>query len=373
MLYFSLHQGTADGGIMITGSHNEKEYNGFKIAVGTETIYGDAIQELARMIENDDITAGGEGQCFDDPIEPAYTAYLSRACSLEKKLRVVVDGGNGTAGEFACRIFENLGCDVVPLYCAMDGSFPHHHPDPTVPENLDDLVAAVTRHGADLGIAFDGDGDRIGAVDDRGEKLYGDTLMFLFAEEILSRKPGSLFISEVKSSQHLYDEIGRLGGKTLMWKTGHSLIKAKMKETGAVLAGELSGHMFFSDRYFGFDDAIYAACRLLEIVSRSAQPLSALVGRMPRSYKTPEIRIPCDEADQQRIMEKVTAYFRAKDYPLVDIDGVRVQCDGGWGLIRPSHTQPVLTLRFEANSQKELDTIQEHFQTVLTQAQEGTL
>jgi phosphomannomutase / phosphoglucomutase len=273
----------------------------------------------------------------------------------------VVDAGNGTGGLFAVPIFERMGCDVIPLFCEVDGRFPHHHPDPTVPENLVALQKKVRSEKADLGIAYDGDGDRIGAVDEKGTIVFGDALMILFAEEILSRKPGAVFISEVKCSRNLYNEITRMGGKPIMWKTGHSLIKAKMKETRAELAGELSGHMFFKDRYFGFDDAIYASCRLLEILAKSDQTFSALLGRIPKTFATPEIRRDCPDTIKFKVVEKAIDYFKKNDYDVIDVDGARVTLEGGWGLVRASNTQPSLVLRFEADSEEALQKIKDCF------------
>jgi phosphomannomutase/phosphoglucomutase len=360
MLYFSIYHCDADGGIMITGSHNPSEYNGFKICVGKNTIHGEAIQALRTMIERDDFDSG-KGRLIRECVADAYKDYLAVQCPLRKKIKVVIDAGNGTGGVFAVPIFERMGCDVVPLFCEVDGRFPNHHPDPTVPENLVALQEKVRSEKADLGIAYDGDGDRIGAVDEKGAIVYGDALMILFAEEILSRKPGAVFIAEVKCSRNLYNEITRMGGKPIMWKTGHSLIKAKMKETRAELAGELSGHMFFKDRYFGFDDAIYASCRLLEILAKSDQTFSTMLARIPRTYATPEIRRDCPDTKKFKVVEKAIDYFKKNDYDVIDVDGARVTFEGGWGLVRASNTQPSLVLRFEADSAESLQKIKEDF------------
>jgi phosphomannomutase/phosphoglucomutase len=274
LLYYSVFHLKADGGVMITGSHNPPEFNGFKVVCGSSTIHGERIQDLRRMIETGDL-ARGQGRETAADVATAYVEEVSSQFRFPRKLRVVVDSGNGTGGPVMHRILEKLNVEAVEMFFEMDGHFPNHHPDPTVPANLGALIAKVLETGADLGIAFDGDTDRIGVVDERGAVIYGDQLMILYAREILARKPGATFIGEVKCSQSLYDDIAARGGHPIMWKTGHSLIKAKMKETHAELAGEMSGHMFFADRYYGFDDALYAACRLMEIVANSPQPLSS--------------------------------------------------------------------------------------------------
>jgi phosphomannomutase/phosphoglucomutase len=280
---------------------------------------------------------------------------------------VVLDAGNGTAGPVVHRLFERLNCEVTELFFPMDGHFPNHHPDPTVPANLKHLQDAVRAQKAELGIAFDGDSDRIGAVDENGEVIYGDMLLLIFGREILTRKPGATFIGEVKCSQLLYDELKRLGGNPVMYKTGHSLIKAKMKEEHAELAGEMSGHMFFADRYFGYDDAIYAACRLIEIVARSGRPLSAQFAGLPKLVSTPEIRIDCPDEVKFQVVERVAASFK-KTHKVIDIDGVRVLFEHGWGLLRASNTQPVLVMRFEAESENWLKNYQQQVEVVLEEA-----
>jgi phosphomannomutase/phosphoglucomutase len=270
---------------------------------------------------------------------------------------VVADAGNGTAGPVISRILAKLNCELIPLFFEMDGHFPNHHPDPTQPENLEKLIAAVLHHKADVGLAFDGDSDRIGAIDEKGTVLYGDQLMIIYAREILSRKPGATVIGEVKSSQNMYDEIRRDGGNAIMWKTGHSLIKAKMQETHAELAGEMSGHMFFADRYYGFDDALYASCRLLEIVSNSGSPLSAQLASLPVTMATPEIRVDCPDDKKFAVVSAVREHFRHDPQAIgvIDIDGARINFSHGWGLVRASNTQPVLVLRFEAQSSELLN------------------
>jgi len=299
-------------------------------------------------VEGGDFEAG-EGTLTTFDIETPYVNEIAGQFKFPRRIKVVSDAGNGTAGPAIRRILEKLNCEASELFFEMDGRFPNHHPDPTQPENLEDLVAAVLENKADVGLAFDGDSDRIGAVDEKGNILYGDQLMIIYAREILSRKPGATVIGEVKSSQNMYDDIRKHGGDAIMWKTGHSLIKARMQETNAELAGEMSGHMFFADRYYGFDDALYAACRLLEIVSNSGAPLSSLLSDLPPTFATPEIRMDCPDEKKFSIVSAVLARFQ-KDYDVIAIDGARINFGKGWGLVRASNTQPVLVLRFEAQS-----------------------
>jgi phosphomannomutase/phosphoglucomutase len=371
LVYFSLFQLPVDGGIMITGSHNAAEYNGFKICVGKEAIHGEAIQELRRVMEAGVFTSG-RGTRSAHPIIPDYLAYIKKSFSGvdARHLHVVIDSGNGAASLVAKDALHLLGCRVTGLHCELDGRFPNHHPDPTVLENLNDLVAAVTRHKADVGIGYDGDADRIGAIDEQGQVLWGDRLMVVYSRDILSAKPGSTIISEVKASQCLYDDIAKRGGRPIMWKTGHSLIKAKMKSEQAVLAGEMSGHMFFADRYFGYDDAIYASCRLVEILAKTGKPLSSLVADLPQTAVTPEIRVDTSDAIKfelvKRVQERLAGCVRSREpigpgkdivREVVTIDGVRAVFHDGWGLIRASNTQPALVLRFEAASADRLTAI----------------
>jgi phosphomannomutase / phosphoglucomutase len=346
VLYYSVFHLQADGGVMITGSHNPPEFNGFKVVCGQSTIHGEAIQEIRRMIETGDL-ARGEGSLQAADVVTPYVAEIASQFHFPRRIRVVVDAGNGTGGPVMSPILRLLNVDATEMFFEMDGRFPNHHPDPTVPENLEALVTKVIETGADLGIAFDGDTDRIGAVDDRGMVLYGDQLMIVYGREILTRKPGATFIGEVKCSQLMYDDLAARGGNVIMWKTGHSLIKAKMQETHAALAGEMSGHMFFADRFYGFDDAIYAACRLMEIVANSDQPLSAQLADLPRTVTTPEIRFDCPDELKFAVVRKATKELRAR-HKILDVDGVRVLFPHGWGLVRASNTQPVLVMRFEA-------------------------
>ncbi len=339
---------------MVTGSHNPPDFNGFKISVGKSTIFGEKIQDLRRLIEKGSSPRGGKS--YAGRGDQAYQDYLQKTFALEKKLKVVIDAGNGTGGVVAGPLLKRLGCDVEELYCDVDGRFPNHFPDPTIPANLEDLVERVKKLRADVGIGYDGDADRIGVVDEKGNILWGDQLMILFSREILKEKKGATFVGEVKCSQNLFDDIQRHGGRAIMWKTGHSLIKEKMKEEKACLAAEMSGHIFFADRYFGFDDAIYASCRLLELLSKTDRKLSRLLEDVPRTVFYPEIRVDCPDEIKFNVVEKVKDELK-KDHPIIDVDGVRAQFGDGWGLVRASNTQPALVLRFEALTEKRLTEI----------------
>jgi phosphomannomutase/phosphoglucomutase len=366
VLYYASTHFQADGGIMITGSHNPPEYNGFKTVCGTGTLHGQAIQDVYRLISDKDLDIGKGSVEKVDAITP-YVEEIAAQFDFKKKIKVVVDAGNGAAGPVAHGVLSRLNVDVTELFFEMDGTFPNHHPDPTVLKNLDHLRKAVKQHKADLGIAFDGDGDRIGAIDEHGGVVYGDMLLLIFAREILSRKPGSTFIGEVKCSQVMYDKIRELGGKPIMYKTGHSLIKAKMKQEHAELAGEMSGHMFFADRYYGYDDAIYAACRLMEIVSHSGTPLSGQLKDIPKLVSTPELRVDCPDESKFHVVSKVADIMR-RERPIVEVDGVRVPFENGWGLVRASNTQPVLVMRFEATSEDLLRQYQKQIEDVVQRA-----
>ncbi|MBI5314512.1 MAG: phosphomannomutase/phosphoglucomutase [Nitrospirae bacterium] len=385
LVYFSLFQLPIDGGIMITGSHNAAEYNGFKICIGKEAIHGEEIQALRAVMEEGSFVSG-TGRLLEHPIIPDYLAYIKESFAHvdAKRLHIVIDCGNGVAALVAKQALELLGCTVTGLYCDLDGRFPNHHPDPTVLENLDDLTAAVREHKADVGIGYDGDADRIGTVDEQGNVLWGDRLLVIYARDILVAKPGGTIISEVKSSQSLYDDIAKRGGRPIMWKTGHSLIKTKMKSEQAVLAGEMSGHMFFADRYFGYDDAIYASCRLVEILAKTTRPLSSLVADLPKTTVTPEIRVDVSDSIKFELVRHVQdrladcaktrqelglAKLVIRD--LVTIDGVRATFNDGWGLIRASNTQPALVLRFEASSPERLAAIRGVIEAELTAAQQA--
>ena len=320
--YFSLHHLKPDGGVMITGSHNPSEFNGFKISHGTHSLYGDRIQELKQLIDNNDFEKG-HGKIEEANINEAYLNKICEIIKFDRPVKVVVDGGNGCFGILGPELLRRLGLKPIELYCEPDGNFPNHHPDPTVPEYLQDLMAKVKSENAELGIGFDGDADRIGVIDERGEIIWGDQLLVLFARDILKKNPGSTIIGEVKCSQSLYDDIEKHGGTAVMSAAGHSLIKKKMNETNALLAGEMSGHVCFSDEYYGFDDALYAACRILQIVASSKQTISEMLADLPKTSTTPEIRVDCPDNLKFKIVEELTDHFR-KDYEVVDIDGVRV-------------------------------------------------
>jgi phosphomannomutase/phosphoglucomutase len=372
LLYYSTYHLELDGGIMITGSHNPAEYNGFKICVGHDTIHGQEIQHLKELYYNAELQVASRGNAVEYEIIPPYVDYIKNAFSDMAELphiKIAIDAGNGAASLLAPELFRALGCEVVELYCEPDGRFPNHHPDPTVEENLQDLIKVVIDEGCDFGIAFDGDADRLGGVDEKGNILWGDKLMILFATDILRGRQGEKFIGEVKCSQVMYDEIARLGGVPVMWKTGHSLIKEKIKEEKAALAGEMSGHFFFADKYFGYDDALYAACRLISIVKRKRASddgfagVSSLFEGLSQTYVTPELRADCPEEKKREVVEALKRVFEAhrasgaepriKD--IITIDGVRLIFEDGWGLVRASNTQPVLVLRFEANSAERRD------------------
>ena len=377
LLYYALFTLPVGGGVMITASHNPPEYNGFKLCLGKDSMHGEAIQSLKADIDKGQFETG-KGKVSEHPIIPDYMAYIKKSFAHVKaeKLHAVVDCGNGMGGPVGPAALRLLGCRVTGMYEEVDGLFPNHDPDPTVEDNLKDLIKKVRETKADVGIAYDGDADRIGAVDEHGNILWGDKLLVLYARDILTAKPGSTVISEVKASQILYDDIQRRGGRPIMWKTGHSLIKAKMKVEKAALAGEMSGHMFFADRYFGYDDAIYASCRLIEILAKSGRPLSALLSDLPTTSVTPEIRVECPDAVKFDLVKKVQARLleRAKAgspppglkiREVITIDGVRVVFEDGWGLIRASNTQPALVLRFEASSPDRLTTIRTMIETEL--------
>ncbi|MFH0726269.1 MAG: phosphomannomutase/phosphoglucomutase [Pseudomonadota bacterium] len=363
MSYFSIRHLKKEGSVMVTASHNPPEYNGFKICRGFDSVYGEMLQEVRRIIDSGTFEKGtGAIESYD--IFKDYVDYITDNIHLCAPLRVGVDAGNGTAGPVAVPILTKLGCEVHDIYCDMDGSFPNHEADPTVAKNMKALVSLVLEKNLDVGIAFDGDGDRIGVVDRDGSLIYGDQLIILFSREILTRKPGATIISEVKCSQSMYDDIEKHGGNAIMWKTGHSMIKEKMKEVHAELAGEMSGHMFFKDRYLGYDDAVYAACRLLEILADTRQTIAQLLSDVPRTWTTPEIRMDCADSRKFDVVREVTAYFR-ENYPVIDIDGARVLMDGGWGLVRASNTQPALVLRFEAIDENRLAEIRNTVESAL--------
>jgi phosphomannomutase/phosphoglucomutase len=364
LTYFSVHHYALDGAIMVTGSHNPAEYNGFKIGIGKDTLHGEQIQELKHVMLTGKFTSRPEGTLESKSIIPEYIQYVAAQIKPARKLKVVLDAGNGTAATVAPELFQKMGAEVIPLYCELDGRFPNHHPDPTVPKNLTALIDVVRKQGADFGVGYDGDSDRIGAVDASGRILYGDELMVVFAREVLKTHPGATIISEVKSSQRLYQDIQKNGGKGIMWKTGHSLIKSKMKETKAALAGEMSGHIFFADRWFGFDDAIYSSARLYEIVARDGT-LASLISDLKPVVNTPEIRIDCEEDKKFALIEEAAKLLMDPAATLTTIDGLRVDYPDHWGLIRASNTQPVIVMRFEAQTEEKLKQIQGTFENAL--------
>ncbi|MBW2193128.1 MAG: phosphomannomutase/phosphoglucomutase [Deltaproteobacteria bacterium] len=367
VLYFSIQHLKQEGGVMVTASHNPGEYNGFKLCQGLDSIHGQDIQKILGII-NEKSFVHGKGSLSTTDVVTPYKEFVVSNITLDHPIKVGVDAGNGTAGVIAVPIMKKLNCEVHDIYCDMDGTFPNHEADPTVLKNMQDLIALVKEKDLDVGIGYDGDGDRVGVVDEKGNIVYGDKLIIIFAREILSRKPGATFISEVKCSKTMYDDIEKHGGRAIMWKTGHSLIKKKMKEEKAELAGEMSGHMFFKDRYFGFDDAIYASCRLLEILTRTGKRISELLADVPKTFSTPEIRVESPDDKKFDVVQKVTEHFR-KHYNVIDIDGVRVLFEDGWGLVRASNTQPALVLRFEAMSEQRLAEIRDLIESVLAEIQ----
>jgi len=367
LLYFAIFYKAFEAGVMITGSHNPPEYNGFKMMSGQDTLYGDTIQEIYHLIRDDKLLTDCEGTAAAYDLVPEYRDYVVAGIKPARKLKVVIDAGNGTGGVVAVPIFKRMGAEIVELFCEMDGRFPNHHPDPTLPEAMDTLIRTVRSEKADFGIAYDGDADRIGVVDDEGHLIWGDQLLIFFARDILKSNPGRAIISEVKATQVLYDEIARLGGKPVMYRTGHSLIKKKIKEEKALLAGEMSGHIFFADRWFGFDDAIYSSARLYELLSATDVKLSTMLAGLPKTFSTPEIRIYASEEVKFKIVDEVKADL-AKKYPVIDIDGVRAVMPKGWGLVRASNTQAVLVLRFEAETEADLAAIQKEVKGSVEQA-----
>ena len=364
VFYFAEKAWGKSAGLMITASHNPPQYNGLKVYRGEGTIYGEEILELRDLAAGKLPTPGGGGVTRRD-VKREYVEYVAGNVKLSRPVAFAADGGNGTAGIVAGDLFAALGAKPIELFMDPDPNYPNHHPDPTVPKNLAALKREVLGRGLELGVAFDGDADRLGVIDDRGEILWGDRLLALFARDVLRENPGAAVIFEVKCSQSLPEDIISHGGRPIMWKTGHSLIKKKMRDEGALLAGEMSGHLFFADRYYGFDDAIYAACRLIEIVSRDRRPLGELLADLPRYESTPEIRIECDDDRKFDVVREARDHFKRR-YEVIDIDGARVQFDGGWGLVRASNTQPVLVLRFEATTKERLREIKREFAGVLS-------
>ena len=356
--YYSMYNLPVDGGLMITGSHNPAEYNGFKLTVQNAPVYGAEIQKIKQIIEAGKFSSG-RGTLEKINLIPAYIEHIKKDIKIKKKLKVVLDSGNGAAALVAHRLFKELGVETVDLFDTPDGRFPNHHPDPTVVEYLHDLIESVQQTHADLGIGYDGDGDRLGVIDEHSQVIWGDRLLIIFSRDIIRQQPGAKVIFEVKCSQALPEMIEKFGGQPIMWKTGHSLLKKKMKETGAPLAGEMSGHLFFADRYYGYDDAIYASARLVELLSHGSEPLSALLADVPQYFSTPEIRVDTvNDEEKFKIAQQAKEYFSTR-YEVIAIDGVRILFGDGWGLVRASNTQPVLVLRFEARSAQRLAEIKD--------------
>lgn len=376
LLYFGVHHFDLGGGVMITGSHNPPEFNGFKMMIGHGTIFGDDVQALRAMMEGDDFDLAAQPGALEevDVVGP-YQDFVVENITLGpwpqgRALKIVVDAGNGVGGFVAAPLLERMGLEVVPLFIEPDGAFPNHHPDPVKAKNLRDLIDAVRAHGADLGVAYDGDGDRVGVVDHEGEIIWGDRLMVLLSRALLAEAPGATIVGEVKCSQTLFDDIAAHGGVPIMWKVGHSLIKRKMKETGALLAGEMSGHIFFKHRYFGFDDAIYTTARLVELLSGSETPLGERLSDLPETFATPEIRMDMPDALKFRVAEHLAHTLKA-EHEVIDIDGVRVIYDDGWGLVRASNTQPALVLRAEAQSPERRDELEAALRSAVEAAREA--
>jgi phosphomannomutase/phosphoglucomutase len=367
MLYFGTQVLDANSGIMVTGSHNPPDYNGFKMVLAGEAIYGDTIQSLYKTIVDEQFSTGkGSYRTYD--IADEYLKRIAGDAKLARPMKVAVDCGNGVAGAFAGKLYRALGCEVIELFCEVDGTFPNHHPDPAHPENLQDLIKCLQETDAEIGLAFDGDGDRLGVVTKDGQIIYPDRQLMLFAKDVLTRHPGEQILYDVKCTRHLAPWIEQSGGQALMWKTGHSLVKAKMRETGAPLGGEMSGHIFFKDRWYGFDDGMYAGARLLELLSREKDP-SAVLNALPQSTSTPELQLKLAEGESFKLIDKLQkeAKFPGADQ-VITIDGLRVEYPDGFGLARSSNTTPVIVMRFEAESQPALDRIQAEFKRVITAA-----
>ena len=365
VLYYATHALKTGTGIMITGSHNPPEYNGLKMMIGGTTLAEDLIQVLYRRLQDNTLSTGKGALGYAD-LGTDYVEAALNTTKLDRPLKVAVDCGNGVAGELGPKLISALGCEVIPLFCEIDGNFPNHHPDPAEPENLQDLITAVQQQSADVGLAFDGDGDRLGVVTPKGEIIWPDKMMMLFAQDIIARNPQTPVIFDVKCSTHLERVITEAGGNPIMWKTGHSHIKAKIKQTQAALAGEFSGHICFGERWYGFDDALYTAARLLELLSQTELDVDAVFAQYPTTYSTPEIKIHTTETRKFEVMDELASSGDFADGRMTTIDGIRVDFDDRWGLIRPSNTSPVLSLRFEADSAAALERVQDEFQTQLS-------
>ena len=367
VLYFATHYLGTQSGVMVTGSHNPPDYNGLKMVLAGETLSGAAIQGLRQRLLDQRLVKG-QGVLAHDDVRAAYLQRVSSDVKLARRMRVIVDCGNGVAGEMAPELLRRLGCDVTEMYCEVDGNFPNHHPDPSQPKNLVDLIQAVTRDKADIGLAFDGDGDRLGVVAPDGNIIWPDRQLILYARDVLARNPGGEIIYDVKCSRTVDAAIRAAGGRPIMWKTGHSFIKAKLKETGALLAGEMSGHIFFKERWYGFDDGLYTAARLLELLARDARAVADIFHSLPNTVNTPELNIAFAEGEHHVFMQKLIARASFPDARISTIDGLRVDFDNGFGLVRASNTTPVLVLRFEGDTPVALAQIQERFRSLLSAA-----
>ncbi len=362
VLYFSIQDLGTDAGVMITGSHNPPEYNGFKLNLGLMSIYGEEIQKVYQIIKSNKFSEGkGELKIIPGMIDK-YMDYVVSVVKIDRPVKVIVDAGNGAGGPILPPILRRLGCEVTEMYCEMDGNFPNHHPDPTVAEYIKDLIKAVKESDNELGIGLDGDADRIGVIDENGNPLFGDQILDIYARDFLTDNPGEKVVADVKCSKNLFDDIKKFGGTPIMHNTGHAMIKQKMHEDNIKMGGEMSGHIFFADRFFGFDDAIYASCRFIEIVAKSKKKVSEFLSDQPKMFNTPEIRVDCPDDVKFELVEKVKDEFIAENYDVNGIDGVRVTFEDGWGLVRASNTQPVLVMRFEALSENRLKEIKDLFE-----------
>lgn len=363
VLYFAIWHLKSDAGVMITASHNPAEYNGIKLTTGLQSFFGDDIQHLLKLIQNEDFDSGQGSFSENNEIDDIYIDYLVDNIELARPVKLVIDAGNGAGGPYLEKILTKLGCKFTSLYCEPDGTFPNHHPDPTVEKNLKDLISTVKNTGAEAGLGLDGDADRIGMVDEKGKMLYGDQILNIIARDFLKDNPGEKIIADVKCSKNLFDDITKQGGIPIMYKTGHANIKSKMQAEGIKVSGEMSGHVFLKDRYLGYDDAIYVACRLTEIISRSDKPVSSFLSDQPVMYNTPELHIQSSDTEKFKIVEQVKESFQAQGYDVNDIDGMRITFKDGWGLCRASNTTPVLVLRFEAETEARLSEIRELIET----------
>ncbi|OQX71413.1 MAG: phosphomannomutase [Candidatus Cloacimonas sp. 4484_275] len=357
VLYFSIWKLKTDGGVMITASHNPAEYNGIKLNIGLQSVYGEQIQEILKLIQNGDFESGEGKLDSNSEIDDQYIEFVLEHIDIKRPIKVIVDGGNGMGGPYLPKILRKAGCEVTEMYCEPDGRFPNHHPDPTVEKYMKDLIEAVKNSDAEVGLGLDGDADRIGVIDEKGQMLYGDQILNIIVRDFLKNNPGEKIIADVKCSKNLFDDIKKYGGIPIMYKTGHANIKNKMFEEGIKVSGEMSGHVFLADRYLGFDDAIYVACRFVEIMSKTDKPVSEFLSDQPKMYNTPELHIPSTDEDKFKIVEKVKNSFVEEGYDVTDIDGMRITFPDGWGLCRASNTTPVLVLRFEAETKERLEEI----------------